>query len=333
MVLLNITGLYYPSQTLDPQTDIEDIIASQNIISRVLHSYIGILVPLGLLAGITSLAVIIRNKAQHQTLENLDFYLLNLAFTDLTIILYSFTSITRPDYMEITNLACGALSSVFNLSYFHSQYLLLLTCLMLIILDNSSIIATKANQNRLGCVFLSIIFSCVMSLVAASLLGTYKDLNSITHCQLDPLNAKLGYDYFKFNLGYCVPSFFTLLFFVILIVYLSRAEDSTMKKKVEVHMVVLLQMSVMFACRLFYNIMLLRRTGLKLGDLRMSPREELIVNIAELVVYSGSCINLMFLVILHRACRLGVWKAIQFVIKKCGGTKTYNGVEMTSTTN
>lgn len=130
----NMSELYYPSQTLgNPYIAIEDIISSQNIISRVMHSYLGILVPLGLLAGIFSLVVLIKNKIKHQTMENLDFYLLCLAITDITIILYSFTSSVRPDYLEISNMSCGVLCLFFNISYFFSQYLLLVMLLMLLV--------------------------------------------------------------------------------------------------------------------------------------------------------------------------------------------------------
>ncbi|KAM4631804.1 uncharacterized protein O3C94_018392 [Discoglossus pictus] len=320
--------LHYPSKSQD-STDIEDIIASQNVISRAMHTYIIILAPLGLLAGIFSLVIIIRNNVKQRILENLDFYILNLAITDIIIILYSFTIITRPDYLEVTNLSCGALSSFFNLSYFYSNYLLLLMFPTFIIFNSSTnVVATKIIQSPLVCVSVTLFLSLLMSLLAVSLMGTYNDLYKLTYCQLDPLNAKPEYDFVKFAVGFCVPSFFLLLFFLLLVVCIIKAEDDTMKKEVQSHIVILINILIVFSCRLFYNIMLLRRAQLKLQHLDMSTREELLMNIAELLMFSGSCFNLIFILTLHRPCQLGAWKALLHIKKQCCRMQTSNDIEM-----
>uniref|UniRef100_A0A8C5Q2P7 G-protein coupled receptors family 1 profile domain-containing protein n=1 Tax=Leptobrachium leishanense TaxID=445787 RepID=A0A8C5Q2P7_9ANUR len=317
----NTSRLFYPSQHLDHHTDIEDIIASQNIISRVMHSYFGILVPLGLLSGMVSIGIIIWNKVKQQALGHLDFYLLTLAITDLTIILYSFTAITRPDYMEISNLSCGALASLFNLNYFYSQSLLILMLLLLIFGNkpNTNSLMTKASKHRIMSVCFTLLLSLVLSLLTAALIGTTGELNDKTNCQLDPLNSTPEYDFVKFSFGFCLPSLLVLILLVILVVQL-QSGNSGIKQKVQDEGVVLLDISVMFLCRLFYNVMLLRRTLLKLQNLYLYPREELILNIAEIVLFSGSCVSLMFTLTLHKPCRLGVWKALQFIKKKCVGT-------------
>ncbi|KAM9305016.1 uncharacterized protein PAF06_013521 [Gastrophryne carolinensis] len=322
MDLSNKTMLFYPSQTRGgPDTAVEDIIRSQNIISRVMHSYLGILVPLGLLAGIFTLVVLIKNKVKHQTIENLDFFLLCLAVTDITIILYSFTSTTRPGYLEISNLSCGVLSLFFNISYYFSQYLLLVMFLMLLIIDESSY--SSFITNRVGCMFLILIFSIVLSLVTSSLLGTYDMLQNVTYCQLDPLNANPEYDIVKTSTGFCIPSFIISIFCLLLIIHLRRTD---VKEKLQAHWIILLNVAVMFACRLFYNIMLLRRTRLKTGGFNLSPGEELVMNIAELVVFSGSCVRLILIMTLHKPCWDEVKTAFHFLKKKCGGTETSNSV-------
>ncbi|XP_053550410.1 uncharacterized protein LOC128641871 [Bombina bombina] len=331
----NMTYLYYPSQTMDSYSDLEDIIAYQNVISRAMHTYIGILLPLGLLSGIFCTIIIIKNNIRSHIFENLDFYILNLTITDITITLYSFTVITRPDYLEITNVSCSVLASFFNLSYFYSQYLLVLMLPMFVIFSNSisNIVVTKARQSPLVCVCVTLAVSLLLSLLAMSLMGTYWDPDNITHCQFDPLNSKPAYDFVKFTAGFCIPSIVIVLFLGFLIALLKSAEDTTIKKNVKEHLVVLLHISVLFTCRLFYNIMLLRRTQLKLlGDL-MSPGDELITNIAELVMLSGSCINLIFTLTLHRPCRLGVWNSLQFIKNKCCGTRNANEIEMEGPSN
>lgn len=322
-----MSELYYPSQTLgNPYIAIEDIISSQNIISRVMHSYLGILVPLGLLAGIFSLVVLIKNKIKHQTMENLDFYLLCLAITDITIILYSFTSSVRPDYLEISNMSCGVLCLFFNISYFFSQYLLLVMLLMLLV-DTSATGSRMINviTNWLGCLSLTLIFSITMSLATVSLLETYSNLQNVTHCQLDPLNASPKYDLVKFSIGFCVPSLIILVLSVLLVVQVQRQDQVTRKEKLHGSMVVLLGIAIMFACRLFYNIMLLRRMRLKIFGFYLSLREELVMNIAELVVFSGSCIRLICTMTLHKPCWDGVKKSLQFFRKMCR-TETSNSV-------
>ncbi|XP_073411310.1 uncharacterized protein [Dendrobates tinctorius] len=319
MGLQNMTGLFYPSQTLGgPHIDIEDIITSQNVISRVMHSYLGILVPLGLLAGVFCVAILIRNKVKHQTLDNLDLHLLALVVTDITIVFYSFTSKTRPDYLEMSNLGCGVLSCFFNASYFFSQYLLILMFLILLILDDPT-----TSQSHLRYVFLTLTLSIMMSVANVSLLGTYDNLQNITYCQLDPLNARPEYDFTKFIAGFGVPSLVLLIFAILIII---RAREVEMSDKLRAHVVVLSHIPIMFICRLFYNIMLIRRTGLKIHGFYMSPREELVLNIAELAVFSGSCIRLIVTLILHKPCWDGLKKFVQFLINKCRRQETSNSV-------
>ncbi|KAG9476935.1 hypothetical protein GDO78_002367 [Eleutherodactylus coqui] len=319
MSFQNMTGLFYPSQTLGgPNIAVEDIITSQSVISRVMHSYIGILVPLGLLAAIFCVTILIRNKMKHQALDNLDFYLLVLAVIDITIVLYSLTSKTRPGYLEISNLSCGVLSCFFNVSYFFSQYLLILMFFILLIMDDST-----TSQSHLRYLFLTLTLSVLMSVVNVSLLGTYDKLHNTTYCQLDPLNAKPGYDIMKFLAGFGVPTLVLLIFNILIIIRARKVETS---EKLQAHMVLLCHIAVMFMFRLFYNIMLIRRTGLKIHESYLSPREELVLNIAELLVFSGSCIRLIFTLLLHKPCREGLKKSVQFLINKCRRMETPNSI-------
>ncbi|KAG8557978.1 hypothetical protein GDO81_016801 [Engystomops pustulosus] len=319
MGFTNMTELFYPSQTLGgPNIDIEEIITSQNIISRFMHSYLGILVPLGLLAGVFCIAILFRNKIKYQALDNLDFYLLALVTTDITVILYSFTSKTRPGYLEISNLSCGVLSSFFNVSYYFTQYLLILMFLLLLITDDST-----TSQSRLRCVLLTLTLSIILSIVNVSLLGTHDILHNITYCQLDPLNAKPGYDIMKFTAGFGFPSLVLLIFTILIAIQARKMEISG---KLQTHTVTLCHIAVMFICRLFYNIMLIRRAGLKVYGFYLSPREELVLNISELVVFSGSCIRLLFTLVLHKPCREGLKKSVRFLINMCSKKETSNSV-------
>lgn len=164
-----------------------------------------------------------------------------------------------------------------------------------------------------------------MSLATVSLLETYSNLQNVTHCQLDPLNASPKYDLVKFSIGFCVPSLIILVLSVLLVVQVQRQDQVTRKEKLHGSMVVLLGIAIMFACRLFYNIMLLRRMRLKIFGFYLSLREELVMNIAELVVFSGSCIRLICTMTLHKPCWDGVKKSLQFFRKMCR-TETSNSV-------
>ncbi|XP_042336557.1 uncharacterized protein LOC121937448 isoform X2 [Sceloporus undulatus] len=126
MVSHNMTWIKYPSHSQD--SNIEDIIFSQHVTSRLMHGYIALFVPTGLIAGLIILGIFIKNYLQH-ALKKLDIMIVAHTVSSILMILLSLTIITRPAYLRVSYLECGTLSFFFNLSYFNSQYLRVLMML------------------------------------------------------------------------------------------------------------------------------------------------------------------------------------------------------------
>ncbi|XP_025034479.1 uncharacterized protein LOC102456427 isoform X1 [Pelodiscus sinensis] len=327
MLSHNMTWISYPSHSLDSSIKIEDLIASQNVISRFMHCYIAFFVPTGLIAGIFILTIFIKNL-QHN-LKKLDTFLFYFTISNIVMILFSFTVITRPGYLMATYLGCGVLSFFFNVSYFNSQYLLILMLLAFLLnrFPSSTAVMTKAIQRPLLCVGFVLACAFCISLVVVSLLGT-DNYHKVTNCQLDPLFALPEYEIIKFSFGFGIPLFFQIFCFILFFVKEAQPEAPTLKKNVQTYLAVLTITITMFACRLFYNIMILSRTTLKIHKSIGTPKNELMMNIAEIVLFSESCISLIFILSLHKPYQAGILKIIMNLIKVCRKDTTNESPEI-----
>ncbi|XP_043820086.1 uncharacterized protein LOC122726439 [Dromiciops gliroides] len=312
MISHNMTWIKYPSKEL---IEIEDIIRSQNIISRFMHIYIALFVPTSLVAGIFNLTTFIKRRA---ILGKLDLYLLDLTVTNLLVTLFSFTAITRPEYIVTTNLNCGALSFFFNICYYNAQYIQIAMFYTFLIQDYLMCLrVVTLIKKPLG--YLSLVFACAFSssLGGVMLLGTTGSLLESTLCQVDPLTAWPEYEIVKFSLGFGVALIIEVVFFTLLIGKLAQRDVTPQKDNMPTYRVMLTITLVMFACRLFYNIMLLNRSRLKLQRDNGSPRDELIMNIAELVLFGESCASNLAILFLHKPCRLALKKSLRNLTKRC----------------
>ncbi|XP_051856371.1 uncharacterized protein LOC127564096 [Antechinus flavipes] len=312
MVSQNMTWIKYPSQEL---IEIKDIIWSQNIISRFIHIYFALFVPTSLVAGTFNLITFIKG---HSLLGNLDLYLLDLTVTNLLITLFSFSAITRPDYIPTSNLSCGVLSFFFNICYFNAQYVQIAMFYTFLFQDYLPCLrAATLIQKPLG--HLGLVFACAFSssLGGAILLGTASSLSDSALCQVDPLAAWPEYEIVKFSLGFGVALSIEVVFFTLLIGKLARRGAPPQKDGAHTHLITLTITLIMFACRLFYNIMLLNRARLKLGRDNGSPRDELIMNIAELVLFGESCANSLAILFLHNPCKVALIQSLQNLTKRC----------------
>ncbi|XP_069065973.1 uncharacterized protein [Pleurodeles waltl] len=326
------TWITYPSQNIDPQTNIEDIIASQNIISRVMHAYMAVFVPLGLLAGICIMAALIKSYGLQKSFSKLDLCLLCLAITEVTILLFSITVIARPGYMEITNLSCGVLAFLFNISYFNTQYLQVMFIFIFLLnkgMPNNPLLI-KVTQRPLLCVLIIIVFAFCSSLTVVALLGTVSQLHEIVYCQLDPLNAAPSYDIGKFCLGFGIPSLFMTLLLVLICVKLARSKDFTWKEISHTGRMLIPISIIMFTCRLFYNTLLIRRTISKLQRQSGSIGDELVMNIAEIVMFSQSCFSLVIIMLLHRPCKELVHQMWTSLTQLCKPNERVNNTNVPS---
>ncbi|KAM6250000.1 uncharacterized protein LJ264_009736 [Porphyrio hochstetteri] len=327
----NMTWISYPSKSLvftSPE-ELEDFIASQNVISRLMHCYIAFFVPAGLIAGICILIILIKNYLQQKVMENLNLLLLHFTISNMIMIFLSFTVVTRPDYVKATHLTCNILSFFFNFSYFNSQYVLIFMLLLLLLERFPPRTAlSKAIQRPVVCVGFVVTYSFCLSLIQAILVGT-GNYHLETDCQLDPLFAQPEYEIIKFTFGFGISSFLQILSIIILIAKEAPAESPSLKQHIHTYPTPYIISITTFVCHLFYNVMILFRATLKLQRSIGTPKNELVMNIAETVLFCGSCTSLVLILFFHKPCRAEILKGIG----KCRRQNTaHNHLEMPITT-
>ncbi|NXM68234.1 OPSD protein, partial [Serilophus lunatus] len=329
MASYNMTWLSYPSKAFTSPEEIEDVIASQNIISRFMHCYITFFVPTGLIAGTCILIVFVKNYLQHKVIENLDLLLLHFTISNIIMILLSFTVITRPDYLTVTHLACNVLSFFFNYGYFNSQYVFILTLLILLLKRFPPRTALcKTTQRPILGVGIVLTYTFCLSLAEAVLVGT-DNYHLETDCQLDPLFARPEYEIVKFTFGFGIPLFLQVLCFIVLLAKEAPADSPALGQHICTYPAVYVISTTMFICRLFYNIMILFRATLKLQKSTGTTKNELVMNIAEIVLFCESCASLVFILCLHKPCKDEILKVIQTCRRK---TTASNHLEIPETT-
>ncbi|XP_005054536.1 PREDICTED: uncharacterized protein LOC101806900 [Ficedula albicollis] len=325
----NMTWISYPSksQPFTSQEEIEAVIASQNIISRFMHCYIAFFIPTGLIAGICILIIFIKNHLQNKR-ASLDLLLLHFTISNIIMIFLSFTVIPRPDYLTVTHLACSVLSFFFNFGYFSSHYVLILTLLTLLLERFPQWTAPcKATQRPILCVVLVLTCTFCLSLAEAVLVGT-DNYQLQAHCQLDPLFAWPAYEMVKFTFGFGIPSLLQILCFTALWAKEGPAGAPALQQHIRAHPAVYVTSVTIFICRLFYNVMILFRTTLKLQRSIGTTRNELVMNIAEIVLFCESCASLVIILFLYKPCKDEVLKVIQ----KCRReTRANNHLEIAET--
>uniref|UniRef100_A0A8C8SJF7 G-protein coupled receptors family 1 profile domain-containing protein n=1 Tax=Pelusios castaneus TaxID=367368 RepID=A0A8C8SJF7_9SAUR len=328
MISHNMTWIRYPSQTSDPSI-IMELIDFQNIISRFMHCYIAFFVPTGLIAGIFILTIFIKNYLRHRVFEKLDIFLLDFTISNIIMIFFSLTVITRPGYLRTTYFGCGALSFFFNVVYFNSQYLLIVMLLTFLLhrFPPRTVLISKAIQSPMLCVGVVLICALCKSLVAVALLGI-DNFHTKTECQLDPLFAWPEYEIFKFSFGFGIPLLFQIIFFILFFVKKAQPEAPTLREIIQAYLAVLTISITMFASRLFYNIMILSRTTLKIYKSFGTPKNELMMNIAEIVLFSESCISLILVLCLHKPCQTGILKIIMNLTKVCRRDTTSSPIDI-----
>ncbi|XP_059717795.1 uncharacterized protein LOC132335348 [Haemorhous mexicanus] len=322
----NMTWISYPSksQPFNSTEEIEAVITSQNIISRVMHCYIALFVPTGLIAGICILIIFIKNHLQNKR-ASLDLLLLHFTISNIIMIFFSFTVITRPDYLTATHLTCSVLSFFFNFGYFSSQYVFILTILTLLLerfppwTD-----LCKATQRPILCVGLVLTCTFCLSLTEAVLVGT-DNYHLEVQCQLDPLFAWPEYEIVKFIFGFGIPSLLQILWFIVLCAKEAPAGAPSLQQHIRAYPAVYTISATMFICRLFYNVMILFRTALKLQRSIGTTKNELVMNIAEIVLFCESCASLVVLLFFHKPCKDEVLRVIHMCRRK---TRANNHLEI-----
>ncbi|XP_012878944.1 PREDICTED: uncharacterized protein LOC105990955 [Dipodomys ordii] len=320
----NMSWIQYPSHV---SPAVEDVIAVQSVISRCTHVYVVLCIPLSLATGLFNLITFIRSRAK---LGVLDKQLLGLTVTCIIMTLLSLSTASRPNYMHTTNLGCGVLSFFANVCYFTAQYL---QGAMLIptLLPGSSCHLLLGSQGALNpAAGLAAIGGCAIcsSLIMMALLGTSGELHRTTLCQVDPLTTWPEYEIVKFSLGFGLALAFKLVLLVLCATQSTWRAAPAQRDTASACGVVLAVALNMFACRLLYNTVLLQRARRKLQRDIGSPRDELLMNLAELVLFGESCINALATLLLHKPCRLALLGILGHLSQRCRGQEADNSVSL-----
>ncbi|KAG8509779.1 hypothetical protein J0S82_017297 [Galemys pyrenaicus] len=320
----NMSWIRYPSQV---STAVEDIIVSQSIIARCAHVYLAVCVPVSFVTGLFNLTTFIRSRAR---LGALDAFLLDLTVTNVLMTLLSLTTVSRPDYLATTNLSCAVLSFLFNLCYFNTQYVQVAMLFVFLLQGSSSFLCMATNGVQRPVAGLVAIWGCALcsSLAVVALLGISKELHRTILCQVDPLVAWPEYEIVKFSLGFGFSLVLELVFFILLVIRLAQRTTSPKRDTASAHLVVLAVALTTFACRLFYNIILLQRARLKLQRDLGSPRDELLMSLAEIVLFGEGCVNSLAILLLHTPCRLALRNILECLTQKCRRGEAGNSISL-----
>lgn len=309
----NMSWIRYPSQV---SPAVEDVIASQSVVARCTQVYVALFVPLSLATGLFNLATLIRDRTSPGAPSLL---LLGLTVTSLLLTLLSLSAVGRPDYLLTTNLGCGVLSFLSNLCYFNGQYLQAAMCVLFLRPGSSSCLRVGGQGARRPALGLAAVLGCAFcsSLVLVALLGTSGELHDSTLCQLDPLTAWPEYEIMKFSLGLGLGLVLQLGCCVLQAIPAARQATPPRRDAASAWPVLPALALNMLVCRLLYNAALLRRAGLKLqGDIG-SPRDELLMNLAELLLGGESCASSLATLTLHRPCRLALLRVLERLTRRC----------------
>ncbi|MBZ3883500.1 G protein-coupled receptor 146 [Sciurus carolinensis] len=320
----NMSWIRYPSHV---SPAVEDVIAAQSVISRCMHVYVALFVPLSLVTGLFNLITFIRG---HRRLGALDMLLSGLTVTSVLATLLSLSVASRPDYIPTTNLQCGVLSFFSNMCYFNAQYLQGAMLVLSLLPGSSGYLLTGAQDTRKPLASLAAICGCAIcsSLVVVALLGTSRELHKPTMCQADPLTAWPEYEIVKFSLGFGFGLILKLVLLLLLTTKLAWRTALTRRDTASALWVVLAITLNMFACRLFFNTVLLQRARRKMQRDTGSPQDELLMNLAELVLSGESCVNSLATLALHKPCRLTLLDALGRLTQRCRRGGSDNSVSL-----
>ncbi|KAK1165001.1 hypothetical protein AOXY_G15454 [Acipenser oxyrinchus oxyrinchus] len=330
-----MSGLVNQSKILHPNYSAENLTLSGDISSTATYCYI-FLALAGLTASVFILITFIRGCKGRKSLTKMDTTFFALSLSDLFIILYSISVIAhRPGYLKTTSLNCGVFSFFFNISYFNSQFLQVTMLFFLTFEENRPGVALliKVLDNALACVGLTALGSFLGSVFTTAMLATGQQLNESLYCQLDPLQAGPRYIIAKFIVGIALPCLLlTLLLVKCLLLWKKSETGMGLAARLKACSAFVAVASVTLVCRIFYNAVLLHRTTLKYRLGSFSPQEAL-CNVAELVMFSGSCLSLVLIVSLHKLCREGMVRTLKSLTDPCrriGRGETHRNI-MTTT--
>ncbi|XP_034716870.1 uncharacterized protein LOC117937192 [Etheostoma cragini] len=298
-------------------------IAANDITSRA-NSVYSFLAGLGFIAGCFLLYSFIQTYRAQRRLAWLDCLLWGFCGLQMLLLLLSLHAVTyRPKYLYTTGLGCAALSFTINTASLSGLLVLVLMAYVLTLDPPSHALLRKPWV----CAALVILTSILISLLLAGLRGPKDGLNENATCFMDPIRDGESYAAARLCLAFLIPYILQLGLLIGGCVrqwkskgrFLSGSEEGPVFLTVTV---------VIFFCQLFYSVALVRGAQLKRlaqqEKEELSHREQAFLSVAEFVLFSGSSVSLLLVLLMHRPCREtlhGVFRQLRDTCRSPGRTQ------------
>ncbi|XP_031147233.1 uncharacterized protein LOC116044292 [Sander lucioperca] len=294
-----------------------DKIAANDITSRANYVY-SFFAGLGFIAGCFLLYSFIQTYRAQRRLAWLDCLLWGFCGLQLLLLLLSLHAVAyRPKYLHTTGLGCAALSFTINTASLSGLLVLVLMAYVLTLDPPSHTLLRKPWV----CAALVILTSILISLLLAGLRGPRDGLNKTHTCFMDPVHAGESYAAARLCLAFLIPYTLQLGLLIGGCVrqwkskgrFLSGSEEGPLFLTVTV---------VMFFCQLFYSVALVR--GAQQEKKVLSHHEQAFLSVAEFVLFSGSSVSLLLVLLMHRPCREslhGVFRQLRDSCRSPGRTQ------------
>ncbi|XP_062330836.1 uncharacterized protein LOC134031281 [Osmerus eperlanus] len=281
-------------------TDFLDIIEANDITSRATYVYT-IFMALALVSAVFLLYGFIQSYRAQRELALVDSVLLAFSVSQLLLLLLSLSSVAyRPKYLEATRLGCATLSFSVNTVFLWGMLLLVLMGYMLTF--------DATSHPLLGhswvCVGLALLVSGLSSVLLAGLRWPSQGVEGTERCVIDAVEAGRSYIVAKLCVSFLIPYLLLLCLLVGGCVHQWKSSDRFLSGAEE-RSVFLAVSAATFACQVFYFAALLRGVGLE----GLSHRERAFLSVAELVMYSESCVCLGLVLLLHGPSRESLVRA------------------------
>lgn len=212
-----------------------------------------------------------------------------LQFLLLLLSLYAMAH--RPKYLRTSGLGCAALSFTLNIVFVSSFLVLVLLAYVLSLDPPSHALLRKPGV----CVALVSLSSVLIALMLAGIGGPRED----NRCFMDPVC--LSYAAAKLLLVILVPYTLQLALLVVGCVRQWKTKGRFLSGSEEGPVFVTVALTL-FVCEIFYNVVLVRAAQLQKKN-KLSHKEVAFLNVSEFVLFSGSSISLILVLLLHRPCR------------------------------
>ncbi|XP_032358479.1 uncharacterized protein LOC116671364 [Etheostoma spectabile] len=297
-----------------------DKIAANDITSRANYVY-SFLAGLGFIAGCFLLYSFIQTYRAQRRLAWLDCLLWGFCGLQLLLLLLSLHAVAyRPGYLLTTGLGCAALSFTINTASLSGLLVLVLMAYVLTLDPPSHALLRKPWV----CAALVILTSILISLLLAGLRGLKGGLNENATCFMDPTHAGESYAAARLCLAFLIPYILQLGLLIGGCVrqwkskgrFLSGCEEGPVFLTVTV---------VIFFCQLFYSVALVRGAQLEQQEKKeLGHREQAFLSVAEFVLFSGSSVSLLLVLLMHRPCREslhGVFRQLRDTCRSPGRTQ------------